>query len=239
MNLQAILNKFTHAGEQPHQDNNSPQASSSTVGSSLPNGLAGGAVAGGVMALLLGSKSTRKMAKKVATYGGTALLGGLAYKAYGNWQQNKALGQTKALAQEDIDAVIQSQNKSADSTPFYDAHSFSMTLIKTMIAATKADGEIDAAEHKRLFEAIDKANLSVQDKASIFDLLSREITIDEIVAKAVSDEQKAEIYLSAYLAIEVDDQSERAFLTNLGMALNLPRGLPAYLEQQADQGIID
>lgn len=56
----------------------------------------GGAAAGGVMGLLVGSKKGRKFAGKAAAVGGAALIGGIAFKAYKNWQQNNQ--QPSALA---------------------------------------------------------------------------------------------------------------------------------------------
>ena len=40
----------------------------------------------------------------------------------------------------------------------------------------------------------------------------------------------AEVYISAYLAIEVDAQKERTFLNNLAIALDLPKGLQTPLK---------
>ncbi|MGK0375604.1 MAG: uncharacterized membrane protein YebE (DUF533 family) [Arenicella sp.] len=242
MNLQNILNSLSQnvgQAEQSATPQNKQQSASPASGLSslIPGGLMGGAAAGGVMALLLGSKSTRKMAKKVATLGGTAVLGGLAYKAYGNWQQNKAIGQTQAVTDQDIQLATQAQpvvnNLSSEAAQSV----LTMTLIKTMVAASKADGNIDTVEHKRLFDAIEGAQLSASDKGAVFDLMARDIPIQEIANAVIQDEHKAEVYLAGYLAIEVDNQAERTFLNNLAIALDLPRGLPAYLEQQADQGV--
>lgn len=205
----------------------------------LPEGLAGGAAAGGIMALLMGSKSTRKMAKKVVKYGGTAIVGGLAYKAYDNWQKNKALGQTNAISDHDIELAsnLNSQAQLVNQSAGRD-QGLELVLINTMIAASKADGNIDAFEQKRLFSTIEKLNFTPQDKAAVFDAMSREITIQEIANSVTLEEHRAEVYLSAYMAIEVDNQLERTFLNNLALALKLPKGLPAYLEQQADRGVV-
>ncbi len=237
MNMENILNNLTQG--RTRGDHNSAQPSSpiESISSLLPGGLAGGAAAGGVMALLLGSKSTRKMAKKVVKFGGTAVLGGLAYKAYDNWQQNKALGQTKAINDNDIAMAAQHLPLTSEASQPNKQQTLTMTLIKTMIAASKADGNIDAEEHKRIFDMIEKVDLDTNDKALVFDLMAREITIQEIADSVSLDDHKAEVYLSAYLAIEVDNQHERTFLNNLAIALDLPRGFPAYLEQQADQGV--
>lgn len=240
MNVQDILSNFSLESNQ--QDSNAVMQSSSpldSLSSMIPGGLAGGAAAGGIMALLMGSKSTRKMAKKVAQYGGTAIVGGMAYKAYDNWQKNKALGQTQAIEHQDIEQASQAYDQllMMESGTNNDQSAFDFVLIKTMIAAAKADGQIDATEHQRLFDAIEKLNFTAEDKAAVFDAMGRDITVQEIADLVSLDEQKAEVYISAYLAIEVDDQQERAFLNNLAFALNLPKGFPAYLEQQADQGI--
>ncbi len=230
MNIENILNRLSN---KTSENQVTSTITSASISSMLPGGLTGGAAAGGLVALLLGSKSTRKMATKVAKFGGTAVLGGLAYKAYDNWQQNKAIGQTQPVLDSDIVQSITKEHQAdiAAVTPL------SMTLILTMIAASKADGNIDELEHRKLNDSIRKLDLGNEEKAAILDLMSRDISIEEIASSIHSDEHKAEVYLAAYLAIEVDNQAERTFLNNLGIALNLPRGFPAYLEQQADQGI--
>lgn len=240
MNLQNILSDFTKGASPNAQPGTQQSNPLNAVGSMIPGGLAGGAAAGGIIALLMGSKSTRKIAKKVAAFGGTAVLGGLAYKAYGNWQQNKSLNQTQAVSSHDIEQagtlIPQQLNTSVAQN---DHNSLNLVIVKAMIAASKADDHFDSQEQKRMFEAIEQIGLSDEDKATVFDLMGRDISINEIVQSVTLDEHKAEVYLAAYLAIEVDDQRERTFLNNLAIGLNLPKGLPAYLEQQADQGVAD
>ena len=60
-------------------------APAATLGSD--SGFGGGVAAGGLAGLLLGTKGGRKMAKKVATYGGIAAVGALAYTAWQKHQQ--------------------------------------------------------------------------------------------------------------------------------------------------------
>lgn len=238
MNVQNLISSFAQNAN-PQNSSTADHSSNplSSLSSMIPGGLAGGAAAGGIMALLMGSKSTRKMAKKVVQYGGTAMVGGLAYKAYDNWQQNKALGQTQAITDHDIQQAHAKPQALLDHQAANSGPTLDIVLINTMIAASKADGNIDAAEHKNLFEAIEKLNFDAHDKAAVFDAMARDITIEEIASSVSLDEHKAEVYLSAYLAIEVDSQLERTFLNKLAIALALPKGFPAYLEQQADQGV--
>ncbi|MBT8116177.1 MAG: tellurite resistance TerB family protein [Arenicella sp.] len=246
MNLDRILSTITESGVADDPDGNAVNSASqnsplqgitsgvSNIASQLPGGMAGGLAAGGVMALLLGSKSTRKMAKKVAKVGGTAVLGGLAYKAYGNWQKNRSLRQTQPVLDHDIDLASQTIPSQLETS---NGPGLEITLLKAMIAAAKSDGDFDKDEQRKLFASVEAMSLNVNQKAEIFEIMSRDITFDEIVAGVILDEHKAEVYLAAYLAIEVDDQMERAFLNNLATALNLPKGFSAYLEQQADVGV--
>ncbi len=203
------------------------------IGKAIPGGLAGGAAAGGVMALLLGSKSTRKMAKKVVKYGGTAVLGGLAYKAYKNWDQNKA-ADAQSVSDSDIVHAAEHLPQQIDGPS---SMPIGLVLIAAMVAATKADGAIDGEEHRRLFEAVEKLGLSSAEKATVFDLFNQDFSAQDIAALVHQDEHKAEVYLAAYLAIEVDDARERQFLDDLSLALALPSGFSSYLEQQAKLGV--
>jgi uncharacterized membrane protein YebE (DUF533 family) len=87
MNIQNLLNQFIGPGDTASSAGKSTPGigdALSRLGDKIPGGLAGGAAAGGIMALLMGNKSARKFAGKAAGYGGAALLGGLAYKAYSN-----------------------------------------------------------------------------------------------------------------------------------------------------------
>ncbi|MGK0273402.1 MAG: uncharacterized membrane protein YebE (DUF533 family) [Cocleimonas sp.] len=239
MNIQNILSSFSlDANQQVPNVANKSSSSLDSLGSMIPGGLVGGAAAGSIMALLMGSKSTKKISKKVVQYGGTAILAGLAFKAFDNWKANKALGQTEAIDHHDIQLADEAYAQELIMEAENDIHpSLDMVIINTMIAASKADGQIDAVEHNRLFDVIDKLDFSAEDKVIVFDAMGRDITAQEIADSVTLDQHKAEVYISAYLAIEVDDQQERAFLNNLAIALNLPKGFPAYLEQQADQGI--
>ena len=61
--------------------------------SAMLKGAGAGALAAGAIALLFGSKGTRKFAKKAARLGGTAAIGGIAYKAFTEWQAQQQAGQ--------------------------------------------------------------------------------------------------------------------------------------------------
>ena len=180
-----MLNQFmgsaaAPSGQAPNQGNPGGIGQTlSNVASQIPGGLAGGAAAGGVVALLMGSKSARKFVGKAATYGGAAVLGGLAFKAYQNWQSgNQGVATAATPVQQPVDPSSfhqQALSHQADQTVNPE-----LVLVKAMIAAAKADGHIDAEEQKRIFEAVDKTSLSAAEKGLIFDYLQQDIPIFEI-----------------------------------------------------------
>jgi len=232
MNLQNLLNQFIGSGENASSGNNGTQGigdSLSKLGDKLPGGLAGGAAAGGIMALLMSNKSARKVAGKAAGYGGAALLGGLAYKAYFNWQHNKGQPATALTGTDNMMLDNGEAFAPVDTQP----PAFQLQLIKAMIAAAKADGHIDMTEQQHIFNAVEEMDLPNEVKGVIFDLLQQSITIKELVTGAATIEQRSEIYQASCLVIDPEQPSEQAHLQQLASALELPEGLAEQLHWQA------
>jgi uncharacterized membrane protein YebE (DUF533 family) len=197
-------------------------------------GLAGGAIAGTVASILLGSKGGRKMATSALTYGGVAVLGGLAYKAYRDWQAN----QGKATSVPQVgEHPMKDITPPPEGTPFLPApqnerNALGLALISAMIAAAKSDGHVDAEEQKRIWSRLDKLELGAEEKAFIMDELRKPLDIDSVVAHAKSPEMAAEIYAVSCLAIDPDDPAEQAYLAMLASRLKLDPGLKATLEAE-------
>ena len=225
MSLNNLLNQFMGSSNASATGNGASSIGGTLSKLTSNSGLAGGAAAGGIMALLVGNKSARKFAGKAATYGGAAVLGGLAFKAYQNWQQNKHASQPPQASNEQ--AFIAT---SAD---------FELTLIKAMIAAAKADGHIDATEQQNIFNAIEQMDLSTEMKATVFDLLRQPISVVDLTRGVDSLEQKSEVYLASCLVIDPDHADEKAHLDRLAIALALPNDLAMQLQWQAQQATQD
>ena len=235
MSLQKILNQFIGSGATAEAPGGGSQLRDTLgkLSNGIPGGLAGGAAAGGVMALLMGNKSARKFAGKAATYGGAAVLGGLAYKAYQQWQSPSSDG---ALSQPSTgQAALQRPERIEP--PQHQQPASDMTIIKSMISAAKADGHIDEREQQRIFQAVDEMALSGELKARVFDYLRQPVTVEELALEATTLEQKSEVYLAACMVSSIDNPAERAYLHALGNALRLPQGLTQQLDAQAQQAI--
>lgn len=197
------------------------------MGGSL-GGLGGGLAAGGLLAVLIGSKKARKIAGGALGYGAAAALGALAHRAFQNWQAGKAPSSPTPDMPIDAQAaeVALLSHKAADGSPF------ALALVLAMIAAANADGHIDANEQKAIFDAVERGGLGNEEKAFVFDALRRPPGVQDIAAKASGQEQAAELWLAARLTIDPDHPSERVWLDEFGRALALPPGLVAHLESQ-------
>src|SRR5690348_9645969 len=119
---------------------------------------AGGAVAGGLLGLMLGGG--RRHGGGLLGFGGAAALGALALQAYQNYQ----IKQGVTLPPGDF---APAQNALPHEQPAADGSPFQLALVRAMVGAAKADGHIDAAEQRRLFAEVERLGLDADAKAYI------------------------------------------------------------------------
>lgn len=196
-------------------------------------GAGGGALAGGLAALLLGSKAGREIGGEALKLGGMAAVGALAYKAYRDWQAGKEAPATVTAppAQPSVPML-----PAPSGTPFNPSsesgqQKLARHLLRAMIAAAKADGHVDAQEQARIFAEMDKLPLGADDKAFVMDELRAKLDIDAVASAAETPEEAAEIYTASLLAIDVDNAAERGYLAMLAARLKLDDALVAHLQQ--------
>lgn len=185
----------------------------------------GGAVAGGLLGMLLGGGRRRGFGGGI----GTAVLGALAMQAYNTYQRNRTQGRGDPLPAQ------LSQQSLPHSQPAADGSAFELTLVRAMVGAAKSDGHIDAAEQRRLFAEVERLGLEAEAKAYVFDLLTRDVDVQSLADAVASPEQGAELYLAARLAIDPDQPAERAYLDALAARLRLPAELRASLDAAPQQ----
>lgn len=195
-----------------------------------------GAAAGGLAGLLLGSRSGRKLGKKAVKLGTIAAIGGLAWKAYNEWQERK---HGTAAPRTEPPATPTAIEQRAEGTAFLPApqaerDNLAMTLMRAMVAAAKADGHLDAEEQQRIFAKIGELDLDNDDKAFLMDELRAPLDIDAVVRSATSPEIATEIYTVSRLAIAPDHAAEKAYLVMLASRLGLPDDLVARIEAEVE-----
>ncbi|MGE4251367.1 MAG: tellurite resistance TerB family protein [Parvibaculaceae bacterium] len=210
----------------------SPARGGSGFSPDMLKGLAGGAAAGGLVSILLGSKGGKKLAGGALKLGGAAVLGGLAYRAWQNYQATKGAQTTVPVEpMKDITPKVEG-TVFLPSAP-QERNELSLVLLRAMIAAAKADGHIDAEEQKTIFAKLDELALDNEAKAFVIDELRKPLDIDAVVQGATSPERAVEIYAASVLAIDPDDPAEQAYLAMLASRLKLDPALKASVETEA------
>ena len=207
-------------------------------GGDFLRGAGGGALAGGLAAILLGTKTGRKLGGEALKLGGMAAVGALAYKAYRDWQAGKQPAPSGSQPQPQQAPVPMLPAPSG--TPFNpstpnEQQALARHLLRAMIAAAKADGHVDAQEQARIFAEMDKLPLAADDKAFVMDELRAKLDIDAVASAASTPEEAAEIYAASLLAIDVDNAAERGYLSMLAARLKLDDALVAHLQQNVAQ----
>lgn len=190
------------------------------------SGFGGGAVAGGLAGLLLGSKGGRKLASNALGYGGMAVAGALAYRAYQNWQAGKAVTPAESAS---TPLLPPPSNTPFNPVSEPEQQTLSRNMLRAMISAAKADGHIDAQEQSNIFAQMDRLNVSAEDKVFVMDELRKPLDVDAVASAARTPEEAAELYTVSLLAIDVDNPSERGYLALLAARLRLDDKLVAHL----------
>jgi uncharacterized membrane protein YebE (DUF533 family) len=174
------------------------------VGSNKKIALAAlGALAGAILGG--GSKSMRG-----AVGGGVlAVLGALAYQALKGTQQES--GEVPLTLREPENAAEQAQLENQ-----------AQLILRAMINAAKADGQIDQDEVQRVIGRLDEGGADKSARDFIMAAMTKPMETEAIVAAAKGNPQlAAELYGASLLAIKVDSPAEQQYLQNLSSSLGL------------------
>jgi uncharacterized membrane protein YebE (DUF533 family) len=194
------------------------------------NKMGAGAALGGLGALILGTGAGRSLAGSAIKLGGLALIGGLAYKAYQNYQQGlPPLTGAKAGAPQALLAAPDGSGFEAEATTNDDA----TLLLRAMVAAAAADGRVDAAEQKKILSGFGKSDLDAEARQFFAREFEHPATADELAEACSSPEQATKIYTAARLAVDVDTNAEHEFLAALADRLGIDQDLAAHIDAAA------
>ncbi|MFD1328074.1 tellurite resistance TerB family protein [Mycoplana ramosa] len=187
------------------------------------NPLAAGAIAG----ILLGTKGGREVAGTALKLGGLAAIAGLGYQAYKNYKDGQAPG--AAPPAENQPELLPPPENSGFATQTVSAD-FALTLVRAMIAASRADGHIDDAERAHIMDRLKVSGIGGDAAAFLEQELANPIDLDGIVAAAKTEEQRVELYTASRLTIEPDSRAERGYLDLLAGRLGLDDALVDHIE---------
>lgn len=211
MVLKALLNQALNSDL---VQKGTQQALSLTKDKSQLATLGAGALGGGLLGILMGSKKSKKLGKSALKIGGAAALGALAYKVYNDWQAK--------------------QPASAPPAATFDEHNprHELLILKAMIAAAKADGHIDEQEMAHINQAVNELGADASVQTLIEQELKKPLDPTEIALLAQTPAQASELYLASLLIVDEQNFMEKAYLRELGKQMRLDDALIAELNQQ-------
>ncbi len=212
---------------------------------SLLGGLGGGGTGGGGLSDLLGqltgtaqravgTASTEVRANNPVALGGLgalagailgggrgavggglmAVLGSLAVSALQNAGQGAAVGAAAAVP----------------ATP-EQAQDNARLLLRAMISAAKADGQIDTREMDKIMTRLREAGSDPEAQQFVLREMSGPADVAGLAAEAGSPELAAQVYAASLLAIEVDTPAEQMYMAGLAQALGLQPAAVAQIHQ--------
>lgn len=185
--------------------------------------------AGALAAVLLGTGPGRQLTGTAVKLGGLAAIGGLAYKAYQNYQNGRAPADVPPAGEPELLPPPTDSGFHPSQAPQGESE-FALMLVRAMIAAAKADGHIDEDERQKIGARLDDAGLDVEAGDFIRQELEAPLDIDTLVASARTEEQKVELYTASRLTIDADTRSERGYLDLLAGRLGLADALIDHIE---------
>ena len=203
---------------------NARQAASDTksqVQAGNPMAVGGvGALAGALLGGLRGSPAKGAL-------GGAALavLGQIAMSALQKGMGGAAAGQG-GLAEAGTSASVGGYQ---DATAVEDDASAEL-LLRAMINAAKADGQIDGTEMNNILAKLDEAGASQETKDFVLAEMRRPLDLDSLVADVTSPGLAAAVYAASTMAIKVDTPAEQNYLSQLASRLGISSGVRTSLD---------
>ncbi len=172
-----------------------------------------GALAG---AILGGGSSSMKG----AVGGGVlAVLGALAYQALKGTQQES----------QEVPLTLREPETPAEQAKLENQ---AQLMLKAMINAAKADGQIDQGEVQRIIGRLEEAGADTSARDFVMSEMTKPMETEAIVAAAKGNPQLgAELYAASLLAIKVDTPAEQTYMQNLSAGLGLPTQAVSNLEK--------
>jgi uncharacterized membrane protein YebE (DUF533 family) len=160
-----------------------------------------------------------KAVKGAVGGGALAVLGSMAYSALKKAQQQP---QELPLAVREPQSPQENQQLEEEAR----------LVLKAMIAAAKADGQIDQTEIQRILGKLEESGIGSEARDFVLAEMGKPLDMGWLTAAAKGNPQLgAELYAASILAIDVDTPAERQYLQNLAQGLGLGSDVTAHLEQ--------
>lgn len=207
------------------------------LGDLLGGALGGGALGGGpgagrpaaeggglgdLLGSVLGGGRTGGASSGRGGTAGMAILATIAMAALKNWtdkrrEQASLGGGAAGFAPQDLETMIAPDTEAL--------------ILRAMVSAAKADGQIEEDEIQRIVGKVGADGLSEAEKQFLMSELRAPLDLNALVADVPDEMVAAEVYAASLLAIDLDTQEEVAYLRHLAQALRLDGATVARLHQ--------
>jgi uncharacterized membrane protein YebE (DUF533 family) len=224
MDMKSLLDQLLVSGKSLEQENSHTARNSENNQNNLSSfisGRGGAALAGGALGLLLGSKKGRKMGAKVLSYGGLAVIGTLAYKAYQNHQKQSS------------NSIKHQPMQYLESLQANEAEAHCKVILIAIIAAAKSDGHVDDRERELIEQEVSKFSRNESLKQWLTSELKKPLDPVEVASFSTSPAMASEMYLASLLTIDQQNFMEKSYLDELARQLKIEPALQAELTKQA------
>jgi uncharacterized membrane protein YebE (DUF533 family) len=150
--------------------------------------------------------------------GALALLGSLAYSALKKSQGAGGSVSADAISEEAPLEMRGAETAEEES----ELENEAKLIVRAMVNAAKADGEIDGGEMERLIDKVAGAGADAESRDFLFRELKKPMDLDDLTRAVDSPSKAAAVYAASLLAIEVDTPAEVDYLKRLADGLELP-----------------
>ncbi|MEZ5931684.1 MAG: tellurite resistance TerB family protein [Alphaproteobacteria bacterium] len=96
-----------------------------------------------------------------------------------------------------------------------------LLALKAMVAAAKADGQIDQRERERILDKMKDAGADDEVRDFVAREAAAPLDIDALVREVPDPQTAAQVYAASLLAVNVDTPAEKAYLRELSSKLGL------------------
>ena len=105
-------------------------------------------------------------------------------------------------------------------------------VLKAMINAAKADGQIDQEEIQRIVGKLQEAGADEEGQSFVLTQMQKPLETEQLISAAGGQpELAAQLYAATLMAIEVDTPAEQAYLRDLASGLDLTPEVTRRIEQ--------
>ncbi|SNB62408.1 Uncharacterized membrane protein YebE, DUF533 family [Arboricoccus pini] len=205
-----------------------------------------GGLLGSMIATQMGGRGNTRSSRSASSQSGysagqaatIAGLGYLAWKAFQQWQQSGPAGSPQpggtnpapapassgggfggALG-DSIGKILRAPSPPPPPVePMQDAKA--LLLIRAMVAAANADGQISDDERQRISSALSQAGAGDEERAILEREMSQPLSIDQLLKDVTDQTSREQVYLASFVAVDATKRPERAYLDYLASRLGL------------------